>query len=92
MGANAIAVRFNNALQGTGAIVAVGPSWVEQSIVIVSPYTANGLSFHLVTTGRSYLSIDGIRVTEVPEPSGELRFAAAVTALVASALRRRCVS
>ena len=90
-GANAIAVRFNNAPQGTGAIVAVGPSWVEQSIVFVSPYTANGLYFHLATTGRSYLSIDGIRVTEVPEPGSELLFAAAVTALVALQLRRRRV-
>ena len=91
-GSNAIEVRFNNGFVGTGAVLATGPSWIEQSVVFVAPNTANGLGFRLASNARSYLSIDGIRVTEVPEPGSGPLLAAGVALLAASALRRGRVS
>lgn len=91
-GSNAIQVRFNNGFVGTGAALATGPSWVEQSAVFVTGFPANELSFLLTNNGRSYLSIDGIRVTEVPEPGSGPLLAAGVALLAASTLRRRRVS
>ena len=53
---------------GTGATLALGSNWYQESVSFMATATTQALSFQLATEARSYMSIDGIAVTAVPEP------------------------
>jgi len=74
LGANAISVMLDGATIGTGAQLAVGSNWFQQSLTFVASSSSQLLSFKLATSEKAYVSIDGIAVetsattAPVPEP------------------------
>jgi hypothetical protein len=85
---NAIAARINGAIVGTGATLPVSSNWFSQSVVFTANSAIPSLSFELAAAAKSYMSIDGIAVTPVPEPVTGTLLMAATCAFGASRRRR----
>jgi hypothetical protein len=67
---NRIGVTLDGAFAGAGALIATSSAWTSDSILFTANDTTLQINFGLTEPGPSYLSIDGISVTEVvPEPS-----------------------
>jgi len=85
---NAINATIDGVSVGTGATLALGSSWFFESATFVAGSSGASLSFQLATDARSYMSIDGISVTAVPEPETYALMLAGLAA-VGAALRQR---
>ncbi len=66
---NAIAAMIDGSVVGTGGTLALSSNWMAQSVSFVASATTHQLAFQLATDAKSYMSIDGINVSAVPEPS-----------------------
>ena len=88
-GSNAVEMRVNNGQQTIGSLRAAGPSWIQESAFFVATAPTMGLFFFPNRTTRSFISIDGIQVTAVPEPASPLLWAAGAAVVLTIARRRR---
>lgn len=72
LGSNAISVLLDGATIGSGAELALGSSWANQSLTFTATASSQQLSFMLASSAqKAYMSIDGVAVqatTAVPEP------------------------
>jgi hypothetical protein len=102
--ANGIEVFADGAAIGSGAILAVGTNWVEESITFVATDTELDLTFQAFAMpnegDNSYQSIDGISLAElppidppptnaVPEPAALSLFSGAGLAMLLAGRRRK---
>lgn len=74
LGSNAIGVSIDGLAIGAGALLSLGSDWFAQSLSFTATSTSADLSFRLLNTTGSYLSIDGISLeasggNSVPEPA-----------------------
>ena len=89
-----IGLSVDGALVGSGSLAPLAPGWTSESVEFTATAVSHELSFGLgggATLGGSYLSIDGISVTAVPEPSTALLLSLGLTGLAAKG-RRRAIS
>lgn len=72
LGSNAISVLLDGTTIGSGAELALGSSWANQSLTFTATASSQQLSFMLASSAqKAYMSIDGVAVqatTPVPEP------------------------
>lgn len=70
---NAVEVFIDGLAIGSGDLLNLGPDWLAQSLSFTATSSSIDLSFRLLNTDASYLSIDGISLVEagqsVPEPA-----------------------
>lgn len=86
---NAIETLVGGVSIGAGSTLALSPDWTLQSLVFTATAANLQIAFQLDTTATSYMSIDGITLTEVdavPEPT---TLALLGAGLVAVRARRR---
>lgn len=70
-GANAVEVLIDGLSAGSGALLALSRTWVDEGISFVASSSTLTVTFQLRDVTKSYHSIDGIRLTAantVPEP------------------------
>jgi hypothetical protein len=73
-GSNAIETFIGGVSIGTGSLLPSGADWFAQSLQFTAAAATEEVEFRLANTTASYLSIDGISLTEqggvrVPEPA-----------------------
>ncbi len=66
---NRIGVSLDGNFAGSGALTALSPAWTSDGISFTATSTTIQINFGLTEPGPSYLSIDGVSLTQVPEPS-----------------------
>ena len=92
-GDNAIELLINSASVGSGAVIPTGRTWSGDSVTFVAPSDTVRLDFRLANPDKSYLSIDGISITEVngiiPEPLTLLAAAMGIGCMAGYVRRRR---
>ena len=85
LGDNSIYAALDGMIVGSGASLSLGDGWYEQSITFTATSASHILSFGLTDAEYSYLSIDGIRLTEatpaVPLPASGLLLVAGIGGL-----------
>ncbi|ARE39384.1 hypothetical protein RGUI_1243 [Rhodovulum sp. P5] len=64
-GPNAIEVLLDGVSIGSGSVYSTGRLWFEESIEFTATATSSELAFRLLNSIDSYMSIDGIELTEV---------------------------
>jgi PEP-CTERM motif len=87
---NRIGVSLNGNFAGSGALIAPSSAWTSDGISFTAMSTTIQINFGLTESGPSYLSIDGISLTQVPEPSS-LALLGMGSFAAFCALRRRSV-
>jgi hypothetical protein len=94
-GANRIELLINGISAGITSPLALSPNWVPELLTFSASAASLTLGFRLADTTQSYLSIDGIALSDaqqvdvVPEPASLLLFATGTAGLLAKARRRR---
>lgn len=82
----AIEVFVDGSSVGLGPSIALGTSWFSESLTFVATATTHTIEIGSLGPGQSYTGIDGIALTQVPEPSA---FALLSLGLVGMAATRR---
>lgn len=91
-GANAIEVLVDASSVGSGSLLSLGPNWSSDSVVFTATSNSHQISFRLLNTTASYLSIDGISLQAVPEPTTALLLTSVLAGLGWVGRRRvRCL-
>lgn len=85
---NAINALVNGVSVGTGATLSLGSNWFLETATFTAISSSANLEFQLATDARSYMSIDGISVTAVPEPETYVLMLGGL-AVLGTAFRRR---
>lgn len=92
LGTNAIQVLLDGGASGHGDFLALGADWYAQSLNFTATASSMFLAFQLETSEKAYLSIDGISVGAVPEPSTYALMFAGIAAIGHVVRRRRSLS
>ena len=84
---DAIGLSVDSVLVGSGSFVPLAPGWTSESVEFTATAVSHELSFGGSTGDNSYISIDGISVSVVPEPSAAVLIGLGLAGL--SAARKR---
>jgi hypothetical protein len=79
---NGVQVFMDGSRLGSGATLEVSNAWVAEQTLFTATSNLHVLMFGTKDAARSYISIDGISVTAVPEPSAWAMWVAGLLGLV----------
>jgi hypothetical protein len=65
---NSIEILVAGISVGTGPVLATGPDWFLQSLLFTATANTHDVAFQPGIAAKSYVSIDGIQIQEIPEP------------------------